>query len=85
MWPFNRREPRSLVRYGSMEDGSRNTIHASGELNIEVDDDGHPVAVWFRCLNLPFTVWRRDIGQPCYFNPDDMLILNIEYKRKDAA
>jgi hypothetical protein len=91
MWPFNRREPRSLVRYGSMDGGSKTTIHASttihtsGELNIEVDDDGNPVAVWFRCLNLPFTVWRRDIGQPFYFNPDDMTILNIEYKRKDAT
>ena len=67
-------------RYGTVEDGSRNTIHASTELNIEVDDDGRPAAVWFRCLTLPFTVWRRDNGEPVYVNPDDMKIQLIEYE-----
>lgn len=67
-------------RYGTSKDGTRNTIHVSGALNVEVDDDGRPTAVWFRCLNLPFTVWHRDDGDPARINPENMTILNIEYK-----
>jgi hypothetical protein len=66
-------------RYGTEADGSRNTIHAGGKLDIEVDDDGRPVAVWFRCLNLPFSVWLRASGEPAHINPAGMEILNIEY------
>ena len=73
--------PADIHRYGTQADGSRNTIHASAVLNVEVDDDGRPTAVWFRCLNLPFTVWRRNADEPALINPSDMEILNIEYRR----
>lgn len=76
-------KPVTPHRYGSFPDGSRNTIHDSGDLSIEVDDDGRPTAVWFRCLNLPFHVWHRGGGEPVHFNPEDMTILNIEYERGD--
>jgi len=65
-----------------MADGTRNTIHDSGVLSIEVDDLGKPVAVWFRCLNLPFHTWRVP-GEPAHINPGDMRILNIEYEDKE--
>lgn len=67
-------------RYGSLPDGSRNTIHATTELSIEVDDLGRPTAVWFRCLNLPFHVWHRGTGRAEHINPEGMKILNIEYE-----
>ena len=41
-------------RYGDTPDGDRNTIHASTDLNVEVDKHGIVVAVWFRCIALPF-------------------------------
>ena len=34
--------------------GNTGTIHGSTELDIEVDDRGQVVAVWFRCQTLPF-------------------------------
>lgn len=38
----------------------RTSIHASGTIDVQVDPDGRVVAVWFRCLNLPFTVSTVD-------------------------
>jgi len=72
-----------IHRYGSFPDGTRNTIHNSHVLSIEVDDDGKPTAVWFRCLNLPFHTWRRDSDEPVRINPGGMHILNIEYEEKE--
>ncbi len=40
-------------RYGNRPDGTRNTIHATEHLDIEVRK-GKVVAVWFRCMELPF-------------------------------
>jgi hypothetical protein len=37
------------LRYG--DDG---TIHRTGHLDVEVDNYGKVVAVWFRCMPLPF-------------------------------
>ena len=34
--------------------GGDNTIHKNGELDISVDKNGKVVAVWFRCIMLPF-------------------------------
>ena len=39
--------------------GSDMTIHTGGEVNVELDDAGHVVAVWFRCQPLPFTESNR--------------------------
>ncbi len=36
--------------------GSDETIHHTGTIDIQVTPGGEVVAVWFRCLNLPFTV-----------------------------
>lgn len=43
-----KREPKTR-NYG----GTR-TIHRTGWLDVEVDSHGQVVAVWFRCLALPF-------------------------------
>lgn len=44
------KDPTGLRYYGSDM-----TIHSGGEVNVELDHDGHVVAVWFRCQPLPFT------------------------------
>ena len=36
--------------------GHNKTIHRTKKLNIEVDKKGNVVAVWFRCMPLPFDV-----------------------------
>lgn len=35
--------------------GHDTTIHKTSDLDVEVDKDGKVVAVWFRCMSLPFT------------------------------
>ncbi len=35
--------------------GGDRTIHSSEAVNVELDDDGNVVAVWFRCQPLAFT------------------------------
>lgn len=69
----------NVHRYGTV-DGEQRTIHASSIIDIEVDELGRPTAVWFRCLNLPFQVWQRESGPAEHINPEDMQILNIEYR-----
>ncbi len=43
--------------------GDEKTIHRTGVVNVEVDPDGVVVAVWFRCMPLPFDAhgasWER--------------------------
>ena len=34
--------------------GGDGTIHKNGELDVSVDKNGKVVAVWFRCMMLPF-------------------------------
>jgi hypothetical protein len=34
--------------------GHNKTIHGTKELSVEVDENGKVVAVWFRCMPLPF-------------------------------
>lgn len=50
-----------LVHYGDRfvagELVERTTIHGSGTIDIQVSEDtGEVVAVWFRCLTLPFRI-----------------------------
>lgn len=42
--------------------GDGNTIHSSGEVNVEIGPAGEVVAVWFRCRLLPFT--SNHVGHP---------------------
>jgi hypothetical protein len=63
-------------RYGDNPDGTRNTIHGSGTIDIQVDDQGKILRVWFRCLSLPFrldTVTDHEV-----YNPEHVRIMNIE-------
>lgn len=69
-----------IHRYGTDADGSRNTIHDTARIDIEVDAEGHPIALWFRCLNLPYRTWHRDSELAQNINPHDMEILSIEYR-----
>lgn len=34
--------------------GNGGTIHGTGWVDVETDKDGNVVAVWFRCMMLPF-------------------------------
>jgi hypothetical protein len=34
--------------------GDGTTIHHTGKVNVELDEDGVVVAVWYRCMMLPF-------------------------------
>jgi hypothetical protein len=43
--------------------GYDRTIHRTGHLNVELAPDGRVVAVWFRCLPLPYTVHRVDASR----------------------
>lgn len=36
--------------------GHNGTIHGTQMLNIETDEKGNVVSVWFRCMALPFNV-----------------------------
>lgn len=40
--------------------GHGKTIHQTQELDIEVDENGKVVAVWFRCIALPFKQMNVD-------------------------
>lgn len=44
------KDPTGLRYYGS-----EMTIHQTEGVNVELDEDGNVVAVWFRCQTLPFT------------------------------
>ena len=35
--------------------GHNKTIHSTKSINVELDKNGKVVAVWFRCITLPFT------------------------------
>lgn len=35
--------------------GDSNTIHSNSEVNVEINPKGQVIAVWFRCMRLPFT------------------------------
>lgn len=39
---------------GEIRYGDEKTIHGSQYVDVEVDYKGHVVAVWFRCMPLPF-------------------------------
>ena len=47
---------KEILFYGTNEVGGRNTWHDSEQLDIEMDGQGKVVAVWFRCMMLPFKV-----------------------------
>jgi len=44
-----------MKRKQSRSYGWSDTIHRGHEVNVETDDAGNVVAVWFRCQPLPFT------------------------------
>jgi hypothetical protein len=58
--------------------GGSGTIHRTGSIDIQIAPNGDIEAVWFRCLNLPFTVDRRSESSP-YANPARMYIEEITY------
>lgn len=39
--------------------GHDKTIHPNTEVNVETDDNGNVVAVWFRCQPIAFTQSNR--------------------------
>lgn len=46
-WPFKRKSKTRLY-------GRDKTIHQTSVVNVETDDEGKVVSVWFRCQPLPF-------------------------------
>ncbi len=68
------------VHYGDAfvagELAERRTIHGSGTIDIQVDPKTKEIkSVWFRCLNLPFTVGAAEgpVVQP------EMTVTAVEY------
>lgn len=62
--------------------GGQGTIHRTGTIDIQVNWKTREVkAVWFRCLNLPFTVSEVEPGDPAQYviNPDSVAIEEITY------
>ena len=58
--------------------GGKGTIHNTTTIDVQLDEQtGEVVAVWFRCLNLPFTVSTVD-HQPVN-NPAEKAIEEITY------
>jgi hypothetical protein len=53
MADFDTEDPTGLRYYGSDM-----TIHDNESLDVEVDEHGQVVAVWFRCQPLPFVQSR---------------------------
>lgn len=51
--PRRRMPSEDQFAYGDVG-GDRNTIHGSREVDVEVDEHGAVVAVWFRCMLVPF-------------------------------
>lgn len=45
---FKRRKENEIKHYGE------HTIHSTGHLDVEVDDEGNVIAIWYRCITLPF-------------------------------
>jgi hypothetical protein len=42
--------------------GGNKTIHGTGTVDVQLNEDGDVVAVWFRCRMLPFTQSKREYG-----------------------
>lgn len=59
--------------------GDDKTIHRTGIIDVEIDSGtGEVLAVWFRCLNLPFRVYSD--GGGTRFNPADMTVSAVDYE-----
>jgi hypothetical protein len=50
--------------------GGNGTLHRTSTIDVVLDENGKVCQVWFRCLELPFTVDQRD-HDPGYYNPGD--------------
>ena len=62
---------------GTQYYGDGGTIHASSDINVELDDQGRVVSVWFRCCPLQFTQTVVDTNRA-----QDMRAM---YQRNDFA
>lgn len=61
------KKKRKTRLYDGVED-DKNTIHDSRHFDVEVDDEGNVIAVWFRCLRIPFRVFNRNWVEGGYLN-----------------
>jgi hypothetical protein len=71
--------------YGTKPDGSRNTIHASTHFDVETKD-GKVVAIWFRCLLVPFEQHEIDEDRARDLTdafPLNITVLGLEVQRDD--
>ncbi len=60
---------------------ARTSIHGSGTIDVQVDaDTGEVVAVWFRCLSLPFRV--SEVTRQAKYNPP-VTVTAVEYRQED--
>lgn len=56
--------------------GASGTIHQTGTIDVSVDPETKAVvAVWFRCLSLPFTVWEREYANGSIPNPVNQIAI----------
>jgi hypothetical protein len=74
-------EPASLPRHVY---GAGGTIHQTGTIDVQVDEDGEVVGVWFRCLLLPFTV-HQVRKEPSLYPPSRIAVESITYVEKPVS
>ena len=62
--------------------GRGNTIHQNDHLDVELDARGNVVAVWFRCLRLPFetTAVGADRAVNLKDQPVDLKLVAVIYE-----
>lgn len=58
--------------------GGKGTIHRTGTVDIQQDEAGNVVAVWFRCMSLPFRCSSVDETEQT-INPMGIAIEEITY------
>lgn len=70
--------------------GRDKTIHQTGHVDVEISPAGHVVAVWFRCMTLPFEEHFVDIRravamvQMAEHSPPNMLVaIEVDPERVD--
>lgn len=65
-------------RFYGTKGGFSTSVHRTGTIDIQLDaGTGEVVAVWFRCLNLPFTV--STVSDETVCNPGGIAIESISY------
>lgn len=78
----------TFKKRGTSYYGDGGTIHNTSEINVELDENGKVVSVWYRCCLLPFSQrivdsQRAKSMKEAYENNDIPEIRGLELKKVD--